>query len=350
MSLGTFVAEALAGGWRDAPPPLSLSSEQLELAAPLLLETGAGAIVWRRVRNTPLASATSAGALNHAYRVSALQTVLHERAITEAFAALRTAGVEPLLFKGWLAARLYSDPGLRPYGDIDLCVRPADAGAAREALAPVDVRVDLHIGLSASREHSAALADEPLELVFDRSQLVSLNEAELRVLAPEDHLALLCLHLASHGGHPPLQLCDVAAALEQLPGGFNWELCLGRSERRGAWIAWTVQLAHRVLGARVDAVPVEVVSRRIPGWLEAAVLKRWGTPASVWWPRGRQRTPFRSSARNLREALETLRARWPSPIAAAHELAPPVWWLPSLPAQLTAFARDTTSFTQRALR
>jgi hypothetical protein len=348
--LGAIVAEALAGGWRDAPPRLALATGDLEFVAPFLLETGAGAIAWRRMRGTALATAPCAGALEHAYRVSALQTALHERAIVEAFALLRAAGVEPLLFKGWLAARLYPDPGLRPYGDIDLCVRSEDAGAAREALAPLEANVDLHVGLSPNREHSAALADEPLTRLFARSRLIPLNGAEIRVLAPEDHFALLCLHLAAHGAHPPLQLCDVAAAVELLADDFDWEVCLGESRRRAVWIAWAVQLAGRVLGARIDRVPGEVGARRMPGWLEPAVLHRWGTPASVWWPRGWQRTPFLSSAGSIRETRDTLRARWPSPIAAAVELTPPVWWLPRLPAQLTAFALDFSRFTRRALR
>ena len=36
--------------------------------------------------------------------------------------------------KGWLAAGLYAQRGLRPYGDIDLWVRPQEQEAAFAAL------------------------------------------------------------------------------------------------------------------------------------------------------------------------------------------------------------------------
>ena len=79
-------------------------------------------------------------------------------------------GVEPLVLKGWAAARLYGEPGLRPYGDLDLCVLPSEEAAARTALqapgAP-PVLVDLHSDFSPQhRDHpsqgcpSAALLDE----------------------------------------------------------------------------------------------------------------------------------------------------------------------------------------------
>jgi hypothetical protein len=61
--------------------------------------------------------------LHDAYRLFALQAVLHEQRLTRAFALLRAAGVEAILGKGWAVARLYPDLGLRPYGDIDLYVR-----------------------------------------------------------------------------------------------------------------------------------------------------------------------------------------------------------------------------------
>src|SRR5205823_9972858 len=69
-----------------------------------------------------------------AYRLYALYAAINERAIAQLFTLLRSSGVEPLLVKGWAAARLYPERGLRPYGDIDLAVAPGQLRAAEAAL------------------------------------------------------------------------------------------------------------------------------------------------------------------------------------------------------------------------
>jgi hypothetical protein len=97
---GKLVAETLAGSWRLYPPPLTVSSEQLAEVAPLLLETGAGALGWWRVRDSQWRSAPAARRLHDAYRVHTLQAAVHEGQVAQAVTALRSAGVEPLLAKG----------------------------------------------------------------------------------------------------------------------------------------------------------------------------------------------------------------------------------------------------------
>src|SRR5262245_49655125 len=131
---GLLVAGALAGSWRPAPPPLQLSPDELATLAPLLIEIGGAGLLWRRVRASDLAASPPAVDLQQAYRGCALQGAIDEREIVRMVAYLRSAGVEPIVLKGWAAARLYGEPGLRPYGDLDLCVRPADEAAARTAL------------------------------------------------------------------------------------------------------------------------------------------------------------------------------------------------------------------------
>jgi hypothetical protein len=343
-----LVARTLAGSWRADAPTVDLSASELAAVVPLLLTSGTAPLAWRTVRGSALRFAPAAAELREAYRRSALQTLLHERAITSAFAVLRAANVEPILFKGWLAAGIYSDRGLRPYGDIDLCVRPEQASQAREALALVDANIDLHVGLGDHSAHGAALPNEPLEGLFARSRSVRLGgDVEVRVLAPEDHLVLLCLHLIAHGAARPIHLCDIAAMVDDLPEDFDWDMCLGRSRYRHGWISWAIQLAHCVLDARVDQVPVSVRARRVPGWLEAAVLERWGTPTSVWWPRGRVPVSFLSSLGSGAQAAGALRGRWPNPVQAAIELVPPVWWMPRLMIQLASFMVQAGRFASR---
>ena len=147
--------------------------------------------MWWRVRSSALGTSAAAHELRQAYRLYTLQAGRKEGQIVQAITLLRSAGVEPLLVKGWAVARLYPERGLRPYGDIDLCVRPeqyATAVAALAAPAAETVAVDLHNGLP--QLHRPSLDD-----VYGRSQLVPLGDFDVRILGPEDHLRYMCIHM-----------------------------------------------------------------------------------------------------------------------------------------------------------
>ena len=191
--LGKLVASALAGTWRASPPPppSSLSPGALTEITPLLLRTGAASLAWWRVRSSALRTSAAAHELRQAYRLYTLQAGPKEGQIVQAITLLRSAGVEPLLVKGWAVARLYPERGLRPYGDIDLCVRPEQyvtAVAALAAPAAGTVAVDLHKGLP--QLHRPSLDD-----VYERSQLVTLGKIDVRILGTEDHLRYMCIHM-----------------------------------------------------------------------------------------------------------------------------------------------------------
>ena len=147
---GKLVATALNGAWRRTQPPPNRSPAELAEITPLLLGSGAAALGWWRVSHSKLQSCPAAIQLKQGYRLHILQTAIHESQIQKAFAVLRSTGVEPLLAKGWAAAQLYPEQGLRPYGDIDLYVRPEQHRAARIALStgvppgPVDLHRGFH--------------------------------------------------------------------------------------------------------------------------------------------------------------------------------------------------------------
>ena len=146
---GGLVAAALAGAWRRNPPPPVLSAGELEQIAPLLLGAGCGGLAWGRIRGSPVAGSAVGEQLREAYRLHELQAAVHEAVLARVVRTLDAAGIDALIVKGWTAARLYAQPGLRPYGDLDVCVSAEQHDAARAALAdpalPIDV--DLHYGL-----------------------------------------------------------------------------------------------------------------------------------------------------------------------------------------------------------
>ena len=53
-SLGCLVARTMAGAWRQAPEPLTISDAEVSQIAPLLLATGTAALAWRRIESSDL--------------------------------------------------------------------------------------------------------------------------------------------------------------------------------------------------------------------------------------------------------------------------------------------------------
>lgn len=322
---GELVAAMLAGSWRQNPSAANLSTKELAIVTPLLLQSGAGALAWRRLSGSPLAATSSGAELQQAYRLHAIQAALHEINLKRAFDLLRAAQVEPILVKGWAIARLYPEPGLRPYGDIDLCVSPAHYGSAREALRRAGDRlpVDLHRGTD-------LLDDREWQEVFDRSQLVPLEETAVRVLGAEDHLRLLCFHLLRHGVERPIGLCDVAVAVESRSLDFDWTVCLGRSRRHSDWISCVIGLARELLAADVGEIPFAIKAQQ-PSWIVKNVLKAWGQSFGNHFS---QQTPMDFYSQHPRGLARALAARWPTPIVGTVGMGGSFNGMPRFPYQL----------------
>jgi len=320
---GAMVAKILEGSWRASPPALSLPPEALTEAAPLILRSGAASLGWWRVRHFDLRNAEEAAQFREAYLLHTIQAVLHEREIRQALSLLRSAGIEPLLVKGWAIARSYPEHGLRPYGDVDLCVLPEQYPAALATLASSNNEygfVDLHSG-------SASLDYLSFEEVYARSRLVEMGDVSVRVASDEDHLRILCLHLLRHGAWRPLWLCDIAAALESRAADFDWGRCLAAEGRRPDLVVCAIGLAHQLLGAKADDTPLAGRAGRLPRWLLPTVLKQWSAHYKF-------RNPVGSYLRQPSGLLKELRRHWPNPIEATANLNGPFNELPRFPFQL----------------
>jgi Uncharacterised nucleotidyltransferase len=337
-STGLLIAQILTQSWRDSPPALEISAEDLTRVAPLLLGSGGAALAWWRIRHSELRSSPEALQLQHAYHHFTLESDLHERDIKHVFTLFRAAGVEPLLVKGWASARPYPEPGMRVYGDMDLYVRPDQHEAAlRVVKSPECSRylVDLVYN------ELSRLDNRSFDELYARSQPLKLDQVVVRIPAPEDHLRIQCLHLLKHGAWRPLWLCDVAAAVENLPADFNWELCLGGDKRQADWVACTIGLAHQLLGADVHETPVAERASRLPRWLVPAVLKQWEKPCAA------DHHPselMANTLRNRKGLLEAFRNRWPDPIQATIWMRGPFNELPRFPFQLSNYISQAALF------
>src|SRR5438093_99206 len=118
------IAARLEGAWRGPPPHLDFPRDGLAAVTPYLLKSASAPLAWRRIRNTALRSSGEALELQQAYRLHALQAAMHDRNLERLVSCLTSSGIRPLLGKGWAVARLYPEPGLRPYGDFDFYVNP----------------------------------------------------------------------------------------------------------------------------------------------------------------------------------------------------------------------------------
>lgn len=312
---GTGRLLLLRGAWREELPPLQISPEEMDRLAPRLLAGETSGLIWRRIASTELGHLPSLSELSERYKEQARQAVVHEIQLSDVFARIRSAGVEPILFKGWALARLYPEVGLRPYGDIDLWIS-ADhierLNSAFRANGYPPYCVELHSYFYRQYERS-------LNEVMDNSQVVDLPDCAVRIPCPEDHLRFICLHFLYHGGWRPLWLCDVALMVESAGSQFDWDRCLRGNRKHADWVACVIGLAHQVLGASVSGTPVEKRAKSLPRWLTTAVLEQW------------EKGPGMSFAENLSFSLprkllkpaalaQSFREHWRNPIQASVEM------------------------------
>ncbi|PYS48857.1 MAG: hypothetical protein DMF68_11785, partial [Acidobacteria bacterium] len=327
--------------WRRSPAPFECTASELEEIAPLLLSSGAAALCWWRIKhsNSQLTS-RSAETLHQAYRANTLQAALHQRTIEQAINILHSGGIEPVLVKGWAIARLYPEQGLRPYGDIDLCVRPrefADAGNALKNM-PEQYKVDLHSGFE---KFGGGCFDE----VYSRTELIRVGETDVRVLSAEDHLRILSIHMLREGAWRPLWLCDVAVAVESRSEGFDWNHCLGRNRRWANWVSCALRLARELLGADISDTPAARDLKPLPRWLVPAILKEWGSLSPSM--RQRHSAPMANYFYYPSGVLAGFRNRWPNPIEATISVKGSFNGLPRFPFQLGSYLARSAKFASR---
>jgi hypothetical protein len=334
-----LIAALLAGTWRASPPVAACSAEELELIAPLLMETGAAALAWRRLRHSRLEATPAAHQLHDVYRLYQLLAVVYEREVAEIFRLLRSHGIEPVMVKGWAVSRHYAEPEARPCGDVDLCVRQEQYEAAQAVLkgrSNAAHHADIHKGF----RH---LDNRSFDELMARSEMVQLEGESIRVLSAEDHLRVLCYHFLREGGWWPLWLCDISVALETRPPNFDWDLCLSGRGPVSDWVACAIGLAHQLLGADVRETPVAVRAAKLPQWLVPSILREWEVRSMSQ----RHRAPVAGAMSYPMRTLLGLRHHWPTPVEATVAMGASFNEIPRLPFQVGNFLSRTAALLAR---
>jgi hypothetical protein len=320
------VARALAGFWRASPLPVSLGEELVNL----LCAGGAGGLVWWRVADSSPAESALWTPLQDEHRKNGFSRLFQDHDLPSLAQQLRAAGVEFLWGKGGVAARLYPGAGLRPCGDIDLYVSPAQFETAMRVKDAWEGRTDIDLHKGASD-----LSDLGFSTLRGRAQTLEVGGEVLYAFSREDHLRLLCLHALRHGVVRPIQLCDIALILATQPD-LDWSRVLSGSARRTEWVRAALWLAHRLLGA-----PRVAAAREAPGWVLGSVLALWG---SVFIPR----TPLPSPFREPRTFWGLLPDHWPGPVESAVGLGAS-FSHPPLALSVAEFLRRSFAFGGRLL-
>lgn len=313
--LGELVARVVAGAWRPVPQPLPISWQHVQKIVPLLLATSAAPLAWRRIQSSGLSPTGRFLELKEAYREHLIYAAVHDVNTRDIFKRLGTFGIQPILFKGWALARLYPDSGLRPYGDIDLWIRPDELDRLYRAVpsgTDYTYCVEPHTSFYPQFERS-------FDEVMSQSQLIPLNDVQVRVPCDEDHLRFICLHFLHHGGWRPLWLCDVAVMVESSGPGFDWDRCLRGKRKHADWVACVIGLAHQLLGARVEGTPVAKRAKSLPRWLTQAVLAQWAKGPGMSFA---ENLSFSLPRRLLKPAAlaRSFREHWRNPIQASVEM------------------------------
>jgi hypothetical protein len=210
----------------------------------------------------------------------------------------RAERLEVIVLKGpALAETVYPDPGLRPFSDLDLLVRPADRlrmdavlrdlGHRRVAdehswdfdiafdgatvyEAPAGVRVDLHWSLLTEPRFACNRGE--LQAVWERSAPITVAGEPALGLGREDLVLHLATHLAVHHTLAGwLRHWDLALVLERAGGDLDWDALLARAAR------WRVRhaLFFVLLGVRSafgTPVPASALAALRPAGPRAALL------------------------------------------------------------------------------
>lgn len=243
------------------------------------------------------------------YRWQLLQLRLSEKRISEAVAFFRHHKIEPILIKGWAAAQNYPKPFERQFSDVDLIIAPEKYDEAVFFLEDYaeNYAIDLHSG-------ARHLDSVRYENLFENTKLVKCGETYIRVLRPEDHLRVLCVHWLTDGGENKDRLWDVYHAVANRPNDFDWDRCLKViSQTRRRWIICTIGLAHRYLKLDVKDTPFAGEVGDIPRWVTETVEREWKSVEKL--------IPLHWCFHNKVELLKQIKKRIPpNPIQATIDM------------------------------
>jgi hypothetical protein len=237
-------------------------------------------------------------------------------AAAPAISALRAAGIDAVLLKGAaLACAVYPHPGVRPFGDVDLLVRPRDFAQATSLLTSLGwVPEPMHGGPDNEGQHAitftAAQGGHVIDLhrfvlvytdspevdegLWSRIEPVESNGVHAHVLCPADQLLHTCVHGVRWSPvHAATWVADATWIIRQAADRLNWDVLIAetRARRLSFQVAEALTLVARLGRAPIPAevmerldVPVTLVERLEcrAGTLPRHGVMKWVTYVLSW--------------------------------------------------------------------
>lgn len=273
------------------------------------------------------------------YRWGAIYRKAQQKKIVEAFRLFRAEGIEPIVFKGWVIARSYPESVSRASSDTDIAVAAADydrAAAIRTSPAGRKLVIDLH---NEFRRHDSL----SWATLFDRCETTEIEGEPIRMLCPEDHLRVVCVHWLIDGGQYREKLWDIYYLVANRPADFDWQMCLDEVEpKRRRWIVCAIGLAAKHFGLDLSATPIADAAENLPKWLTDRVEKEWASDTKL--------EPLDAHFRNPRKFLIQLKKRTPpNPISATVDVGGSFDAKLRLHYQLHSFSRRGLASLRRSI-
>jgi hypothetical protein len=247
--------------------------------------------------------------INDEFRWFLLQRKRKEINASLAFARMRAREIEPILIKGLAAAWNYPLDCPRHFNDTDLAVSSEDFPRATKLLNSeefLDLNIDLH-------DELRSLDSVPWADLFGNSRIVDIDGTTIRILRPEDHLRVLCVHWLLDGGARKERLWDIFHAIDRRPLDFDWDRCLNVvSDRRRKWIIYAILITNHYLGLKIDDLPF-AEKYNLPKWMQKCIENEWKA--------GENLEPVLSTVNNPRKLVRQIIKRIPpNPIRSTIEM------------------------------
>ncbi len=204
-------------------------------------------------------------------RLATVRSLGLDHVAAEISSALGRAGVRAVLLKGAaLTTWLYDDGTVRPYGDVDLLVAPADFGRAERVLRGLGFAAK-YAAIAAAEEGPRARVwtrggatvdlhrniwgvgiDSALawRVLTDGAETLAVGGGLVEVLGPPARALHVALHAAQHGPRHPKPGQDMSRAVSRLPTAV-WQAAADLAQRLDAREAMAAGLRLDPEGARL---------------------------------------------------------------------------------------------------
>lgn len=233
-----------------------------------------------------------------------LRYALTEKELADTFDLFTKEGLNPILIKGWAAAQYYPQPFRRHLGDFDLAFSANEFEKACDLKRNLGLKkVDLHLEL----RH---LDKSNWEILYKNSIFKKCGNTEIRILCPEDHLRVLCVHWLTDGGVSREKLLDILYLIENPDEQLSWERVFeGVSENRVVWIQAVVKIAFEEFAKSRQTLACGRLKADLPGWFTQTLQKEWNCPERL--------TPMHNNLKDPKLFIRQVLKRFPpNPIQA----------------------------------